>query len=254
MEFFILGVIQGLTEFLPISSSGHLYLGEVFFGLEPDLRLQLWLHFGSLLAVMIFFRKRIGQLLSSLVRARSHAEKQDRTQSFQLLFATLMTSLVAIFWVDYFENFLSIKSVGGTLIITAIMILMAEKIRPQKTVNFSWKIALGLGLIQGLTIIPGISRSGTTVAFLIAMGLPRRVAIEISFLLGIPTILGAIVFSLMDEQALQKFLSVEFLWGALAAFVASWIAIGWMLQWISRRWIYFSVYCGVVGVLIFIFS
>lgn len=247
MEFFYaicLGVLQGFTEFLPVSSSGHLFLMQEFFGLEQSILLEIWLHGASLLAIIFFFRKDIIKILKGVIIAPS---SEEGVLGYKLLIATFCTIPVALFIEPYFEGYLTVETVGFMLIFTGVLIVVAEDFRPPKMQEFSWWMVPFLGFFQGLAVIPGISRAGMTIALLILLGIKRKLAAEISFLLAIPTVLGALIFAFHDIKDFSILSEPNFLLGFGAAFITSILAIKWMLNLIKGRWIWFSVYCLVLG-------
>jgi len=242
MDFFIaifLGGLQGITEFLPISSSGHLFLAQKWLGFSPDLSLEIWLHLASIVAVCIFFRSKIFEILRNSFDFRVEPDKKNF--GWKLLLATATTAPIALaikFSLGDFapltENFVAIS-----LLATGILIFFSEKFRPSSVRKFSWKIAAILGLAQGLAVLPGISRAGITIAFLIASGIEKKQAAEISFLLAIPTIFGATIAS---GESLD-FSSSENWIAAGASFFAAILTIKFMLAVIQKYWLQFAVYC-----------
>ncbi len=242
MEYLFLGFLQGLTEFLPISSSGHLYLAETYLGLKPDLNLTILLHVGSMLAVVVFFRKEIFRIFKNTFFP---TKSNNDLLGWKLIVATICTVPVALMIKPFFDDFLSIETVAITLMITACFIFVAEKYRSQKNI-LTWNTAILLGLFQGIAVIPGISRSGLTIAILILLGLRRKLSAEISFLLSIPTIIGALIFAQSDLGGGLSF-SVNNLIGFGASFLASLFAIQWMLKLVEGKWIWFSAYCLILG-------
>ncbi len=243
LDSILLGILQGVTEFFPVSSSGHLFLAQEFFSLKPDLNFEIWLHGASLLAVLIFFRDAIIEIIKKTFTTPKSAKGQ---LGYKLLVSTACTVPVALFIEPYFEDFLSVKTVALMLLFTALLILTAEKFRTGQTI-FSWKMAVALGFFQGLAVIPGISRSGLTIAVLILLGINRKLAVEISFLLAIPTIAGAIVFSFSDTDITEILFSYHFMTGFVFSFIASMLSIKWMLDLIQGKWVWFAWYCMVIG-------
>ncbi len=244
VESIFLGLLQGATEFLPISSSGHLFLAQEFMGFTPNLNLEIWLHGASLLAVILFFWPKIWEIIKKVCTT----PKSDTAQfGFKLLLSTICTIPIAITIEPYFKDFLTTKTVAITLIITGFIILFAEKFRGKNEIPFTWWGAIALGIVQGVSVIPGISRSGITIAFLILLGLNRKNAAETSFLLAIPTILGALVFAISDVGITHFVADKTLIYGFVAAFVASLLAINWMMELVKGKWIWFSGYCLVLG-------
>ncbi len=254
----LLGFIQGATEFFPISSSGHLYLAETWLGLKPDINFTILLHIASLLAVMVVYRHDVWQLFSKAFdfkKLTSFKLEPEGVLAWQLVAATVCTVVVALLIEPYFETLLSLKWVAGTLIITGGLIVAAEKLRQTKIKEFTWGLAFLLGLVQGLAVVPGISRSGLTIAFLILVGMNRQLSVKLSFLLSIPTILGALVFMLKDQWGSLSF-GVPALVGFVASFFVAWLSIVLMKSLVERRWVWFAPYCVLLGggVLIYVIA
>lgn len=249
-ESLFLGFLQGFTEFVPISSSGHLYLSQVFLELEPSLVFEVFLHGASLLAVLFYFHKDIVKIIRALF-SRTSFRSAEGILGWKLLFSTLCTIPVALFFKSFFEGLLDVALVAWMLIVTAFLILIAEKGRSfflkQKSGGasaFTWKIAFFLGIVQGLAAFPGISRSGITIAFLILLGISRKSSAQISFLLSIPTIAGALVLAL---GGMDFALGFNEWMGFGMCFGASLLAIFWMIRLIEKHWIWFAPYCFFLG-------
>ncbi len=253
IENLILGVVQGATEFLPVSSSGHLFLIQKLWGFEPNLNVEIILHFGSLLAVLVFYRKEIISLFTGFFK-----NKTDRDFVLKLLLATVLTIPGALLLEKLWTPDMSFSLVGVTLLITAALILGAEKgrflFRKERVTQFTWGIAFLLGIVQSIAVLPGISRSGITIAFLIFLGIERKKSAEISFLLAIPTILGALVFALKDLENTSRFFTSELGIGFLSSAIIAFFAIAWMTKLVEKNWVWFSLYCLLLGggVLIFL--
>jgi len=241
-----LGVIQGITEFLPISSSGHLFLAEEFLGLVPDLHFEISLHVASLLAVLVVFRKDIWDILRGVGKTCSICEG-DRDQGifgWKLFVASLATVPVALLLESQFEFFRTTEAVAMTLIITGFLIMGSEVFRSKQERHFSWWIAILLGLFQGIAVLPGISRAGITISILIFLGVNRKHVAKISFLLAVPTILAALIFSVGQEGfAITPFQFV----GCIASLIAAIFAMRWMMRLVRRHWIWFAPYCIIAG-------
>ena len=242
----ILGFVQGITEFLPVSSSGHLWLLLEYWNIQ-SLSLEVVLHAGSLVAVIIFFWKDILQII------RDMFTRGADSLGWKLVVATILTAPTGILVHNFFTGEMTTRLVGITLLVTATLIIAAEFFRPQKMRVFTWKIAILLGLVQGLAVLPGISRSGLTIAFLILIGLPRKEAAKNSFLLAIPTIFGALLFASLDNASNVAIFSESVTWiGFIVSAIAAIGAIAWMLKLIEGKWIWFAPYCAFLGfILIF---
>lgn len=254
LQNLILGIIQGITEFLPVSSSGHLFLTQFFLGIDPNIALEVYLHAASLLAVILFFHQKIWSLIQDFLRGilNHFTKKETFTQNanavltLKLLVATLITVPVALLTREIVFADLDINRIAIALLVTGGMIFGAEKFRSKTPKKFSWNTVYLLGIIQGMAVIPGISRSGATIALLIFLGINRKQSAEISFLLSIPTILAALIFILF-EQGFANF-TLEILGATTACFIASVVAIKWMMKLIEHQWLYFVPYCLILGI------
>ena len=189
-EAIISGIVQGLTEFLPVSSSGHLVVLHHFFGYnQPQFTFDIFLHIGTLFAVLVYFRRDIIDML----------KRRPRLLMYVIL-ATIPTALIGFLFIDLVEGlFQNIKLVGLMLFVTAGFLFIADKVSASKsnTGKLSVVKAIGIGVIQGLAIAPGISRSGLTISSGILFGLDKNEAIRFSFLLAIPAILGALILQII---------------------------------------------------------
>ncbi|PID70274.1 hypothetical protein CSB37_02715 [bacterium DOLZORAL124_38_8] len=243
-ELGILGLIQGFTEFLPISSSGHLFLAQKFFGFMPNLSLEIWLHVASLLAVVLVYWKDILNILVSIWK-----NNDPQKIGWKLALATICTVPLALIGKKILAIEPSIQFVGITLFCTAGFLWLAEKFRPQTNHQFTWLIAALTGLVQGIAILPGISRSGITIAFLILVGLNRKDAAKYSFLLSIPTILGGFLLTLKEVETLPT-LNLELGASLVLAFVASYLSIKWMINLVEKNWLWFVPYCLILGLIL----
>ena len=254
----ILGLIQGLTEFLPVSSSGHLVLAQYFFGIEETgIAIEVVLHLGTLAAVVIFFFKDIVRLFSAvpyLFSQKGGEEKQgDKRVIWMLIVASIPTAIMGFLLEDFFEGlFATPVVVPFTLLITAGLMLWANKLlhgrRPLSRMRPVQ--ALWIGLFQGLAIMPGISRSGSTIFASLIQGFEREEAARFSFLLSIPAILGATLFKFDEIRELSASYAMPLLVGFLAAVVSGYIAIQFLLALIRRKKLYvFSIYCAVIAVI-----
>ncbi|MEE2830077.1 MAG: undecaprenyl-diphosphate phosphatase [Myxococcota bacterium] len=210
LQAILLGALQGLTEFLPVSSSGHLvlaqeWLGEDFFASDNPLFFDLVLHVGTLLPVFWFYRRELVGILKSPREAPSLAEagglvawlrgNPSRWMGVMVLVGSVPTALIGLTFEDSFESlFSSVGAVCTALVITALLLIGTAFVKERQSGGpISLLAALGIGAVQGLAITPGISRSGSTIAFALFGGFDREQAARFSFLLSIPAILGAVV-------------------------------------------------------------
>jgi len=258
----ILGVIQGLTEFLPVSSSGHLVLSQHLFGIKkPEVFFDVVLHLGTLTAVCLVFRRDIAALAAELlhlpkvVRGRdSLAAAWRERPNFRLLVlilaGTIPTGLIGFIFQDFLESlFASTFAVGLALLVTGLILFLTRLIKDggRGITGFRAVDALLIGLAQGLAITPGISRSGFTISTGLFLGLDRELAARYSFLLSIPAILGALIIQ-FEGVAASSFDLLAFGLGFLAAVISGWLAIILLLKIVRRGDLhYFAYYCWLVG-------
>ena len=259
----ILGVIQGLTEFLPVSSSGHLVIFQHVFGLkEPELFFDICVHMGTLLAVIIVFRQEIRELVQSLGHLLwlvfvedAHFEHLFEKSEFKMLllvfFGFFPTAILGVVFHEIGQQlFSSVLIVGLMLIITGGLLWQTRRVAGTGggMESFSIRTALIIGLVQGLAIMPGISRSGSTIALGLFLGLNRELSARYSFMLAIPAILGAGILSL---HSLMADPSVDYkiaLIGAAVSFVVGYVALVSLLHLVKKAKLYlFAPYCWAAG-------
>jgi undecaprenyl-diphosphatase len=259
MRFFealILGLVQGATEFIPISSSGHLVLVPWLLGWpEPGLAFSALLHWGTLLAVLIAFRREVGNLIWAALHAlrdRSLADPQARIACWIVL-ASIPAAIVGLLLKDFFETLFSTpRAVALFLLMTSLILWFGERYGAQlKTAaKMRWADAVLVGLAQAGAIAPGISRSGATISAAMLLGVTRVEAARFSFLLMIPATLGAGILSLIDLTQ-SGVLGEDWLpltIGFLASTLSGILAIRWLLTYLARRSLAtFAVYCAMVG-------
>jgi len=240
LQAIILGLIQGFTEFIPVSSSGHLVLAHHFFGInEVGLSFDVALHVGTLGALLIYFHKDIGQLAKGLFVKNSHTRL-----AWLLAMATIPAVVVGILLQSSAETaFRSPRLVAINLAIVAILMLFAERYyhrhvnNPTKLEKVTRKQAIIMGLSQAAAIVPGVSRSGSTITAGIFSGMDRVAATRFSFLLGIPITAGAIAKVFTESQAMQQVKDDKaiFAVGIITAFVSGLFAIRFLLRFLSKH-------------------
>jgi undecaprenyl-diphosphatase len=247
-EALILGTIQGLTEFLPVSSSGHLVIFQDFLGVvQQGITFEIMVHFGTVLSVIWVFGPDILRILSRFTR-----EKQERHFVLMLILGIVPTGIIGFLLKDAFTLlYKNTLMVGFMLLITGAILYTLYKITPGKKNERTMKAndAIIVSLAQSLAIIPGISRSGSTITAALWRGLDRDTAVRFSFLLSVPVILGATILEL-KELAETGFdgLTGSILIGALAAFLAGIFAIKVFIHFLKTgRFQYFAYYCWFAG-------
>lgn len=246
MAFFLssfLGLVQGLTEFLPVSSSAHLVLAAAFFRFgAQSMYFDAFLHFGTLLALIVFFAPRIGQIVAGLFAPRT---RPVEFRLFLLLvLGTIPAAIAGIAFQSRLEKlFLEPEWAAVFLVMTGFFLFATRSAFPRRaTVN--WQDALIIGCAQAVALLPGISRSGITVSAALLLGLSAPVAFEFSMLLSIPAVFGAVLASLPKGYHLGAELTV----GVTVAFCAGFFAL-WALRRVllARRFSYFAFYCWTLG-------
>jgi undecaprenyl-diphosphatase len=248
---FILGLVQGLTEFLPVSSSGHLVLASKLLDYQsPGLVLETVVHVATTLAVIIYFRHRFA---SVIVGSFTNANTRKLVVMLGIAFVTTSVIGLGLARTGVIDiTFESPVATGFMLLITALALISVWRLRPQEEageeLDISWKVALLVGLAQGIAIFPGISRSGFTIVAGLWGGLGRRSAAEFSFLLSVPTIMAASLFELWREPDLSGGDPPGLIIAGVVAFVTGLLAIHWLMRWLQRgRLWWFSGYCALVG-------
>lgn len=255
----LLGLIQGLTEFLPVSSSGHLAITQHFLPgfQQPGLLFDVLLHAATTLAVIFYFRRDIWKLMCCYFRPTPESA-QDRHVLRMLILGSIPTAIIGFSGKDFFEGlFENLPVIGSMLLVTATLLILAEKIRkdgrPLGQINSSDAILVGIA--QGLAIIPGISRSGSTIACLLLRGIDGEAAARFSFLLALPAVGGAMLLSLKDLQGVTTADLTAYALGAGVAFLSGLFAIRCLMDVVRRkRLIGFAIYCLLVGSLIIVYS
>ncbi|MDI6739278.1 MAG: undecaprenyl-diphosphate phosphatase [Candidatus Edwardsbacteria bacterium] len=259
LQALILGIVQGLTEFLPVSSSGHLALIEKLFGLSGgNLRFEVFVHLGTLVSVVIIFRKKILKLTRSVFKARVYSDKgklrftdDNLRQALLLIMATVPAAAVGLLFDDAVEQaFQSPAAVSVFLLITGAILFGTRFIKASGE-KINWRRALVVGCAQAVAILPGISRSGSTIAAGVYTGAGQEDAAEFSFLLSIPIILGAGLVKLghMLKDGLPSGEAVTMAAGALAAAVFGYVSIKLVLGIVKRKRLdFFAYYCWAAGI------
>ena len=263
IQAFILGLIQGLAEFLPISSSGHLTLGQMFFNLnDVPMTLDILLHLGTLLAVLIAFWDTIRQLIVEAFRmigdiftGKFTLKTNDpQRRMIFMLFVALLPLLVFFFIKDWYTSLAADNDIiveGVCFLITAGLLYLADHLTPghRTAKNMRYRDALLIGTLQGIAPLPGVSRSGSTISAGIFAGLDREFAVAFSFILGVPAVLGANIFEVKDavEAGLQMDLLPALIGMAVACVVG--IASIMMVRKLARSGNFklFTWYTAILG-------
>ena len=266
LDAILLGILQGLTEFLPISSSGHLVLARHFLGLnEPLVLFDVMLHVGTLAAIIVVYRQSIARLLfdgvSNFVDInffRNPIQKVRTSDDLKFLWLILLgsipTGLIAVLFKSQLESFFDKVWLVSLMLIVTGIILQLPRLQKGYTDNNealnkglkSWHAPI-IGIAQGCAITPGISRSGTTISLALFLGIPAKTAAEYSFLLSIPAILGAVVLKLRDigDTTISYYILGS---GMFASFLVGYIALRFLLVVLNRgQFSLFTYYCVALG-------
>jgi len=250
VEGVLLGVLQGLTEFLPVSSSGHLVIAQSLIPgfRQPGVLFDVLLHAGTLLAVLVYFRRDVLALLQSLAPG---GEAGHRRLALLILAGTVPTGLIGVLFKNPLEAlFHAPRAAAAMLLVTGVLLWVSEALgRPRDGLDrLGYRRALAVGTVQGLAIVPGISRSGSTIAAGTLLGVRGEEAARFSFLLSVPAILGAVVLQLPELSAVEIGASLTYGAGVAAAFGAGLWAIRFLMGAIRKgRFRWFAVYCWVLG-------
>ena len=257
LQSIFLGIIQGLTEFLPVSSSGHLVFFQSLMGLkEPPIFFDVMLHLGTLLAVVVYFWTDIWKIAQGIgaVLKRKHKNLPQVKLFLLIILASIPTGLMGILFKDWFESFFSKpKLVGGMLLITGLVLWITRfaKKEGKPLEQIGWFDAILIGIAQGAAIIPGISRSGATISMGLFCGLDRELSGKFSFLLSIPAILGATLLEYKKIDTVSDLGTV--LIGTAVAFGVGILALTFLMKIIKMGKIFnFSYYCCGMGILMII--
>ncbi len=247
LEAFVLGIIQGLTEFLPVSSTGHLYLGRHFFGLdEAGLFLDTMLHIGTLIALLIFYKDEIIAII----------KKPFSKLTYHLIVGTIPAVIAGLLFKDFFEEISKTGvTVGWEFLVTGFFLWFAEKFKKgsKKIDQIGYKDALFMGVFQAGAIFPAVSRSGLTIVAALMRRLDRETAAYFSFLLSIPAIFGAILLQSVDllKGTVEQVSLISIIVAVIASGISGYMAIKWMIGFLKRRSLkVFSVYVCCLGVII----
>ena len=265
IEAILLGIVQGLTEFLPVSSSGHLAIGKALFGIETtDLSFEVIVHAATVLATIVVFWKDILALLQGLFKFKFNAETR---YICLILLSMIPVFIVGMFFKDQVESIFGsgLLVVGFALLVTAFLLFLSETLEVRRAVQagndggqagnggqkMTWKSALWMGLAQAVAVIPGLSRSGSTIATGLICGVKKEEVTRFSFLMVLIPILGEAFLDVVGGDFVQSSVGVlPLILGFLAAFVSGLFACRVMIAMVKKarlRW--FALYCAIVGLI-----
>ena len=262
----LLGFVQGLTEYLPVSSSGHLELGKVLLGPEAQaggLEFDVLVHVATVLSTIVVLYKEILWLVEGVFKPQWNDEKR---YALNIIISMIPVGIVGVFFKDEVEAlFLGhiLLVVGCCLLVTAALLTMTHFYRPKSKDNISPLHAFIIGIAQALAVLPGLSRSGSTIATGLLLGNSKEKLAQFSFIMVIPPILGAALLDLKDLFSAENAVTSQsealplpaMIAGFLAAFVSGCLACKWMISFVKNsKLIYFAIYCAILGVVALCFA
>jgi len=259
-EALILGLVQGLTEYLPVSSSGHLTIGSALFGIEGEenLAFTVAVHVATVCSTLVILWKEIDWILKGLFKFEMNAETK---YALNILVSMIPIGIVGVFFKDEVEAIFGsgLFIVGCMLLLTATLLSFSYYAKPRIKENISMRDAFIIGLAQACAVMPGLSRSGSTIATGLLLGDKKENLAQFSFLMVIPPILGEalldIVKGFKGEDVMGDISMLSLTVGFLAAFVSGCLACKWMIDIVKKgKLIYFAVYCAIVGAITVICS
>lgn len=261
LEALILGVIQGLTEYLPVSSSGHLAIASALFGIdgEQNLTFTVVVHVATVLSTLVILWKEIDWIFRGLFKFKMNPETE---YTLKIIISMIPIGIVGLFFKDTVETIFGsgLMIVGCMLLVTAALLAFSYFYKPRVRHEISYRDAFIIGLSQAVAVLPGLSRSGTTIATGLLLGDHKEKLAQFSFLMVIPPILGE---ALLDGLKIVKnsaaanaeISTLALVVGFVAAFVTGCIACKWMINVVKRgKLVYFAIYCGIVGFATLIYS
>lgn len=242
----ILAIVQGITEWLPVSSSGHLFIFENLLNYKSSMTFDVALHFGTLMSVFVYFGKDITNIIQDIVKLKLHTE--NAKLGFFLLIATIPAAIIGFFFKDIFNLvFSDIRIIAFGFGITGLFLIIASFPKKQKQ-NLSAKNSLIVGIAQIFSLFPGVSRSGATLSTSLLLGLKEKTALKFSFLLAIPVVFGANIITIGN-----KTLPPELIWATLASFIIGLITLHLLYNRIltkRKNLKYFGIYALLLSLIL----
>jgi len=260
LEAIVLGIVQGLTEYLPVSSSGHIVIGSDLLGLsgEENLSFAIVVHAATVLSTIVILWNEVWKLFQGVFKFSWNEETQFVAKIFLSMIPIL---IVGLFLKDYVEPLFegNLLVVGCCLLVTAILLTFASKAKPREKKDINWRDSFIIGLAQAVAVLPGLSRSGATIATGILLGNNKEKIAKFSFLMVLIPILGETLLDMINFSSAAGSAStlspIVLLSGFLAAFITGCIACKWMIELVKKgKLIYFAIYCAIVGTFTLLFG
>ena len=262
IQALLLGLVQGLTEYLPVSSSGHLAIGSALLGIEGEenLAFTVIVHVATVFSTLVILWKEISWIFNGLAQCRMN----DETRYFiNIVISMIPVGIVGVFFKDYVEEIFGsgLAIVGSMLLVTALLLTFSYFAKPRQKANISMRDAFIIGLAQAVAVLPGLSRSGSTIATGLLLGNSKEKLAQFSFIMVIPPILGEALLDVVKmlhgsaDSMLQSVAPLSLIVGFLAAFISGCVACKWMISIVKRgKLIYFAIYCALAGAAPLIFN
>lgn len=253
LEALVLGIVQGLTEYLPVSSSGHLAIGSALFGIEGEenLAFTIVVHVATVFSTLVILWKEIEWIFRGLFKFQMNSEIR---YAINILISMIPIGIVGVFFKDTVESIFGsgLLIVGCMLLVTAALLAFSYYAKPRQKENISMKDAFIIGLSQACAVLPGLSRSGTTIATGLLLGNNKAKLAQFSFLMVIPPILGEALLDILKlvkgEDIAGDIPTLSLVVGFVAAFLSGCLACKWMINIVKKgKLIYFAVYCAIAG-------
>lgn len=260
--YMILGLIQGFTEPIPVSSSGHLVIFNALLNVEElnDLNFEIFVNFGSFIAICFFYRKEIIDIIKDFfmyIKTKDKKYEINYKYAWLIVIGTIPAGIVGILAKDIIESIASVKIVGVSLLITAIMLFMIKDIKGEKEKkDMTFKDALVIGLFQVIALFPGISRSGSTLVGGMSRNLERETAFKYSFMLYLPISVATMLLGVLDviENPISNTLILPYILGMITAGILTYFSIRWFKDIMQKGKLkYFVYYCLVMGIITILF-
>lgn len=253
LEALVLGIVQGLTEYLPVSSSGHLAIGSALFGIEGEenLAFTIVVHVATVFSTLVILWKEIEWIFRGLFKFQMNSETR---YAINILISVIPIGIVGVFFKDTVESIFGsgLLIVGCMLLVTAALLAFSYYAKPRQKESISMKDAFIIGLSQACAVLPGLSRSGTTIATGLLLGNNKAKLAQFSFLMVIPPILGEALLDVLKlvkgEDIAGDIPTLSLVVGFVAAFLSGCLACKWMINIVKKgKLIYFAIYCAIAG-------
>lgn len=260
IRYIVLAVIQGFTEPLPISSSGHLMIFKHLFNSNVinDINFEIVVNFGSLIGIIFLYKKELSTLIKDFfmyIKTKNKKYKINYKYSWLIVIGTIPPCIIGLFLKDFIENNFTIKLLSLMFIMTSLLLYMVQDIKGKKDKkDITYIDAVKIGLFQALALFPGISRSGATIVGCMKSNLKRETALDYSFMLYIPISIAALILSIKDLINIENYLLIPYFISIVISSIVTYYSAKLFIDIIKKgKLIYFSIYCFTLGIIILLF-